>query len=228
MVKGFDVPRLLLMRHLPHTNAVTARPNALWGRARQAGAALGLVAGLASWGAATVASQVPLSRNPAQLQAGRVLYAAPGMGDPRFAETVILLIKHDREGTLGVVINHPSEVSLRKALPGLPDARRSELSVYWGGPVQPEASILLLREPGTSRRSERVLPGVYLSPDLEDLRAVLAAPRPDRAVRVYSGYAGWSHGQLASEIRKGSGCWTKATPRWCSRQTRRCYGSVCT
>ncbi len=168
----------------------------------RAGAALGLVAGLACWGAAAVAAQVPLSRDPAQLRAGRLLYATPGMGDPRFAEAVVLLITHDREGSAGVVINQPSEVSLRKALPDLPEARRSELPVYWGGPVQPEVTIVLLREPGTGQRAERVLPGVYLSRDLDDLRAVLAAPRPDRAVRIYSGYAGWSPGQLASEMQK--------------------------
>jgi putative transcriptional regulator len=91
---------------------------------------------------------------------------------------------------------------LHKALPAVPDARRSEVSVYWGGPVQPEASIVLLREAGASRRADRVLPGVYMSPDPDDLRAVLAAPRPDRAVRVYSGYAGWGPGQLASEVQK--------------------------
>jgi putative transcriptional regulator len=124
------------------------------------------------------------------------------MGDPRFAETVILLLEHGREGTLGVVINQPSDVPLHKAIPALPDARRSEVSVYWGGPVQPEQSIVLLREPGDSRLSKRVLPGVHMSPDLDDLRDVLAAPRPDRAVRVYSGYAGWGPGQLVAEMQK--------------------------
>ena len=153
-------------------------------------------------GAALVASQPPLSRDPAQLRAGRLLYAVPMMGDPNFAQTVILLLKHSRDGSAGVVINQPSTVPLRKALPNLPDARRSELPVYWGGPVEPEGTIVLLREPGASGRSERVLSGVYLGTDVEDLRAALAAPRPDRAVRVYAGYAGWSPGQLESEMQK--------------------------
>ncbi|MBL8142504.1 MAG: YqgE/AlgH family protein [Acidobacteria bacterium] len=153
-------------------------------------------------GAALVASQPPLSRDPAQLRAGRLLYAVPMMGDSNFAQTVILLIKHGRDGSLGVVINQPSTVSLRKALPNIPDARRSELPVYWGGPVEPEGTIVLLREPGASGRSERVLPGVYLGTDVDDLRAALAAPRPDRAVRVYAGYAGRSPGQLETEMQK--------------------------
>ena len=183
-------------------NHVVAQRRFRSARTLHAVAALGLVASLAVAGVADVASQVPLSRNPAEVRAGRLLYAAPGMGDPRFAETVILIIEHNRDGTAGVVINQPTEVSLRKALPDLPEARRSELSVYWGGPVQPEVTIALFREPGASQSSQRMLPGVYLSRDSEDLRAVLAAPRPDRNVRIYSGYAGWSRGQLASEMQK--------------------------
>jgi putative transcriptional regulator len=152
-------------------------------------------------GAALVASQPPLSRDPAQLRAGRLLYAVPMMGDSNFAQTVILLIKHGRDGSLGVVINQPSTVSLRKALepPGRAPIRTAGLL---GGPVEPEGTIVLLREPGASGRSERVLSGVYLGTDVEDLRAALAAPRPDRAVRVYAGYAGWSPGQLESEMQK--------------------------
>ena len=161
-----------------------------------------LAAALLLSGVAVGASQPAPSRDPAQLRPGRLLYATPGMGDPRFAETVILLLEHGRDGTLGVVINQPSDVPLHKAIPALPDARRSEVSVYWGGPVQPEQAIVLLREPGASRSSKRVLPGVHMSPDLDDLRDVLAAPRPDRAVRVYSGYAGWGPGQLVGEMQK--------------------------
>lgn len=150
-----------------------------------------------------IRGQAPLSRDPAQLRPGMLLYATPQMGDPRFAETVILVLKHGRDGTLGVVINQPSEVTLSKALPQLLEARRSEVPVHWGGPVQPEASIVLLKQPGASQRSDRILPGVYMTTDLEDLRAALDMPRPERDVRVYSGYAGWSRGQLASEMQKG-------------------------
>jgi putative transcriptional regulator len=149
-------------------------------------------------------AQLSPTRDPARLRAGLFLYAAPGIGDRRFAETVILLIKHGAEGTVGLVVNQPTEVSLRKTLPSVPEARRSETPTYWGGPVQPEVTLALLRSPRAGQASEMVIPDVHFTTDLETLRTALSDPRPDRAVRVYSGYAGWSRGQLAKEVRLGA------------------------
>lgn len=174
-------------------------------RSRLSGVALCLVIGLLASDAVVVTrAAAPVSRDPAQLRAGLFLYAAPRIADPRFAETVVLLIKHDRDGSLGLVVNQPSDVSLGKVLPEVPEARRSEVPVYWGGPVQPEATIALLRDVAPGPRMQRVLPGVHLATDREDVRAALSLPRPERAIRVYSGYAGWARAQLATEVRSGS------------------------
>jgi putative transcriptional regulator len=163
-----------------------------------------VAAGLLVWVAvADVASVAPLNRDPARLKPGVFLYATPRMGDGRFRETVILILEHGDEGSIGVVVNQPSDTALRKAMPSVPEAIRSELPVYWGGPVQPQDFLVLLRDPGTGLRAKRVLAGVFLTANLEDLRSALAEPRPDRGVRVYAGYAGWSRGQLAMEIRRG-------------------------
>lgn len=163
-----------------------------------------MAAGLLVWGAvAEVSSLAPLNRDPSRIQPGVFLYATPRMGDGRFRETVILILEHGEEGSIGVVVNQPSDTALRKALPNVLEALRSELPVYWGGPVQPKDFLVLLRDPGASSRARRVLPGVFLTANLDDLRTALAEPRPDRGVRVYAGYAGWSRGQLAMEIRRG-------------------------
>ncbi len=149
-------------------------------------------------------AQAPSSRDPAHLRPGIFLYAAPGIGDPRFAETVILLMEHGETGSAGVVLNQPSDVQLRKVLPDLAAARRLEVPVHWGGPVDPTAMVVLLRSPARSGSAKAVAPEIYRTTELEDLRGALEDARPDRQVRVYSGYAGWSPGQLESEVRQGA------------------------
>src|SRR5260221_9110922 len=72
---------------------------------------------------------------------GQLLIAAPTMGDPRFTQTVILMVRHDQSGALGIVINRPGEVmTLDRLLAavGAPDATvEGELRVFAGGPVEP-------------------------------------------------------------------------------------------
>jgi putative transcriptional regulator len=157
-----------------------------------------------SAGGFAVNAQVAQSRDPARLRAGIFLYASPSIGDPRFVETVILLLDHGSGGSAGVVINQPTEVQLRKVLPDLPGARRLEAPVYWGGPVEPSATVVLLRNPRRTDGATLVLPEVYRTTAAEDVRAALEDARPDRQLRVYSGYAGWSAGQLEREVRLGA------------------------
>jgi putative transcriptional regulator len=170
---------------------------------RVAGAGL-LAALVAPVAVIATLAQVPESRNPTRLRPGIFLYASPDIGDPRFVETIVLLLEHGAGGSAGVVVNQPSETQLRKVLPDMPEARRLELPVYWGGPVEPEGTVVLLRNPRRTSGTSVVLPEVHRTRELEALRAALEDPRPDRQVRVYSGYAGWSPGQLAEEVRLGA------------------------
>src|SRR5260221_12714533 len=84
---------------------------------------------------------LPGDASPTGSLAGQLLIAAPTMGDPRFAQTVILMVRHDRSGALGIVINRPGEVmKLDRLLAavGAPDATvEGELRVFAGGPVEP-------------------------------------------------------------------------------------------
>src|SRR5512134_3394974 len=78
-------------------------------------------------------------RDPSRLRPGLFLYAAPGLPETRFAETVVLLIDHGPEGSMGLVVNRPTDIHLREALEDVVEARRTDLPLYWGGPVQSEA-----------------------------------------------------------------------------------------
>jgi putative transcriptional regulator len=141
-------------------------------------------------------------RDPRQLQAGIFLYAAPGMADANFAETVVLLVEHSSAGSLGLVVNRPTREPLGERLK-LRELERSDLKLHWGGPVQPEAVLALVRTSWPSDTARLVLPGVYLTSDLQDVRAALSEHDPGSRLRVFSGYAGWGKDQLAGELRAG-------------------------
>ena len=83
------------------------------------------------------------------------------------------------------------------------EAKASALRVYWGGPVKPEAILALVRTPSASAGVKTVLEDVHLTGDLADVRAALSGPDPVGRLRVYTGYAGWTPGQLAAEVRAG-------------------------
>ncbi|HET7293202.1 MAG TPA: YqgE/AlgH family protein [Vicinamibacteria bacterium] len=144
------------------------------------------------------------NRDPSRLRPGIFLYAAPGLDEPRFAETVVLLIEHGSEGSMGIVVNRPTKRLLHEALDVFSEARGSKLPLYWGGPVQPEAILALVRAPRADAKTKKVLDEVHLAREIDDVRAALAQGDAGRTLRVYSGYAGWGAGQLQAEVRKGT------------------------
>jgi putative transcriptional regulator len=116
-----------------------------------------------------------------------LLVAKPGLSDPNFSQTVVLVTQTDDGSTVGVVLNRPSPV--RHEPTGEP--------VYSGGPVMPRTMLALFRSEGVPRGpSFHVLQGIYLSMD----PAVLERLEPP--YRLYSGFAGWIPGQLEREIAR--------------------------
>src|SRR5258706_15912297 len=135
---------------------------------------------------------------------GHLLVATPGLRDPNFERTVVLLVAHEEGGALGVVINRATEGSVGEILGSWGAVASEPAVVFEGGPVQPEAAICLARaRPGVDdlagfNRVSGVVGTVDLSADPETLRAGVLG------VRVFAGYAGWSSGQLETEIETGS------------------------
>jgi putative transcriptional regulator len=157
--------------------------------------------------AAVVAAACLVSRDGAaapRVKAGVFLYASPTLTDPRFAESVVLLVQHGVEGSMGRIVNRPTRVSVREAVKDLAETRGLELRLYWGGPVQPEVALALVRSPKRLASAQRVLPDVQLSAEPDQWKSVARGPEASSRLRVYSGYAGWSPGQLAQEMRRGS------------------------
>ena len=136
----------------------------------------------------------------AESLSGRLLVATPLLGDPNFRRTVILIVEDEpEEGTLGVVLNRPTEVQVGQVLESWTDLVTGPSVVFRGGPVSPDVVVGLARAaPGVVAPEWRAVTASVGTVDL----AVPpdAQPVPLAGVRLFSGYAGWAAGQLESEL----------------------------
>ena len=121
-----------------------------------------------------------------------LLIASPRLED-YFRRTVVLVLEHNEDGAMGVVLNRPSEAPLADAVPGLAELAEAGDVVHIGGPVQPQAVIALgeFEDPADASRLIAGDLGV-LDPDNPEV--------PLRRARVYAGYAGWAPEQLDAEL----------------------------
>jgi len=134
---------------------------------------------------------------------GRLLVATPLLIDPNFWRTVVLLLQHDQDGSIGVVLNRPTVEQVETHIPVWGPVAARPGTVHFGGPVDPRIAIGL----ATGQSGEPTgVPGLSIV-DLE------ASPGPElAAVRIYSGYSGWGQGQLEAEIAEGSWYVVPASP----------------
>ena len=141
---------------------------------------------------------------------GRLLVATPLLGDPNFRRTVVLVVEHEPEqGTLGVVLNRPTEIPVGRVLEPWTELATDPSVVFTGGPVSPNSALALAHVPGTDEpvgwhpleggRPEVARLGLV---DLDAPPGLLAAAIV--SLRVYAGYAGWNSGQLQAEIEEGA------------------------
>ncbi|GAA0507852.1 UPF0301 protein [Saccharopolyspora subtropica] len=150
----------------------------------------------------------------ADVEPGTLLVAAPQLLDRNFRRTVVYVIHHRAEGTLGVVLNRPSEVAVHDVLPKWGQHASHPQALFVGGPVEQRTAICL----ATLRAGEDVtsiagMVGVRGPVGLVDLDGDPAdlVPRA-RGLRFFAGYAGWEAGQLAGEIDRGDWIVVPALP----------------
>lgn len=131
---------------------------------------------------------------------GQLLVAGPGLVDPNFWRTVVLVGEHSDEGALGVVLNRASETTVEEAVPELVLLAEEMGAVHLGGPVQPSAIVVLADFVEPEEAQSLVLDSIGFLPSEVD-PAVLGELR---RARVFAGYAGWGPGQLEGELDEGS------------------------
>lgn len=143
---------------------------------------------------------------------GRLLVATPGLVDPNFYRTVVLIVSHTEEGAAGVVLNRPSETELDEGpLRTIAPLAADPPLVFVGGPVDATSAVCLARTAPEARPEgwQQVVGGLGvldLGDGIDD-----GVSNVDR-VRVFAGYAGWAPGQLEAEVEEGSWYVVEADP----------------
>ncbi len=140
------------------------------------------------------------------LSTGKFLVAGKYLRDPRFAETVILLINYDRSGAMGLIINRPTEVKLSAVFPDIKGLRQKVDTVYIGGPVARRQMLLLMGLGSQPKNSFPVFDNIYVSLSSAVFKSVIGNLKEGERFRIYYGYAGWSPGQLEQEVFRGDWC----------------------
>jgi putative transcriptional regulator len=133
---------------------------------------------------------------------GLLLIAKPGLPDPRFRDTVILVTQTKDFQTVGVILNRPTQVRVQQLREDLPRDGYAG-PVFFGGPVLERVLVALFkRDQPPTEPAFHVLKGVYLSMHPALVEPLLA--RRDAEVRVFAGFSGWAPRQLESELARDS------------------------
>jgi putative transcriptional regulator len=139
--------------------------------------------------------------------AGHLLIAMPAMADPNFAQTVTYICEHSDQGTLGLIINRPLNLDLGDVFAQLElkncDEEVSGKSVLQGGPVHMERGFVIHENEEQWENSTTIKDSIRVTTSRDILIAMANGQGPGRAT-VALGYAGWSAGQLESEILANS------------------------
>ena len=136
---------------------------------------------------------------------GQLLIASPNIGDPRFAHTVILMVKHDKDGALGITINRPvGEKPIASLLEGPGEdvsGIEGTLRVFAGGPVQPDLGFVVHSAEYRRDDTIEVDEHVAMTASRQILRDIGHHRGPQKTLFAL-GYAGWGPGQLENELAR--------------------------
>ena len=145
-------------------------------------------------------AQPPRAIAPA---AGVFLVAKPSIEGGPFWHSVVLLLAHGEEGTLGVIVNRATEIPLSQVLSDLDD-ESDDPELQFGGPVAMDGLMFLFRSDQPPENVRSVMGDVYFSGERKTLQDLLKRKDGRDRLKVYVGHAGWAPGQLQGEIARGS------------------------
>jgi putative transcriptional regulator len=139
------------------------------------------------------------SPNDASALAPTLLVSMPQLTDPNFSKTVVLLCEHGPEGAFGLVLNRPTDTAAADAVQLSPPPRaNSGLSLWVGGPVEPQRGWILLGAEPPDADAVQIADGVFLTSSQAVLRRLIETG--ESRARILTGYAGWAPGQLDQEL----------------------------
>jgi len=141
---------------------------------------------------------------------GRVLVAEPGLIDLNFKRSVIFLVEHNENGTVGFVLNRMLNYKLSDLLPDFPDF---EAKISLGGPVSPKGIQFIHTLGDMVPDTNHVVDNIYWGGDLDYIKSLVSAKKiSPKQILFFVGYSGWSKDQLDREISEGSWVVTQLNP----------------
>jgi putative transcriptional regulator len=145
---------------------------------------------------------------------GTLLVASPALSDVNFAHAVVLVLQHDENGTVGVVLNRPTNLVPATVFPELAEGIGSyDGHLFRGGPVAPTRLVYLVRGLAAATvNGPEVLDKVFLSVDDSSLPDMVRLADGTDELRLYAGHAAWVPGQLQAEVNAGGWQVLLATP----------------
>lgn len=136
---------------------------------------------------------------------GKLLVASPKLRDPNFFQTVVLMIQHESQGALGLILNRPSDHTVKQAWELLGNSCPCEEPIYIGGPVPgPVLAVHTYEE----LADQMVLPGLFVTGQNHSFEDLFL--RDAQHYRFFSGNSGWASGQLEAEMQVGGWLTTSA------------------
>ncbi len=133
---------------------------------------------------------------------GRFLISEPFMDDENFQRTVVLLVEHGPNGSLGFVLNRQLDNVLTDVIK---DHRVGDNPIFLGGPVEQDTLHYVHRRGEDIADSREVIPGLFWGGDFETIREMLfSGELTGSDIRFFVGYSGWAAGQLHRELRRKS------------------------
>jgi putative transcriptional regulator len=135
--------------------------------------------------------------------AGQILIASPTLRDPRFDHTVVLMVRHNAGGALGIVLNRPmGERPLASVLDAIGEKTEGvtgSLRIFSGGPVQPEIGFVIHSTDYHRPETIEIDARLAMTSSREILRDIANQHGPQKMLVAF-GYAGWAPGQLENEL----------------------------
>ena len=149
----------------------------------------------------------PIIINDGGQLSGKFLVATPQMQDPRFARAVIYICNHDKDGAMGLVINKTKDLPLSKMLGHIGIKGKVQVAdspVLSGGPVDTNRGFVLHSPDFKNINNSLKLSDTLMMTSTKDvLESLVADHAPNKAILAV-GYAGWSDGQLESELQNNA------------------------
>lgn len=141
---------------------------------------------------------------------GKILIAEPGLIDLKFKRSVILIVEHNENGTVGFVLNRILNYKLSDLLPDFPDF---DAKISLGGPVSPKSIHFIHTLGDIVPKTSHISDNISWGGDFEFIKSLIEAKKiTPKQILFFVGYSGWSVEQLDREISEGSWVVTKIHP----------------